>query len=108
MAQHDNSTCSWELCRPHGAFFQPCRMSTLFARHSLIRVQLRSRYLRRVCFSSSPPCRGLYLSNNSLSGSIPDALMQLSELRTVHMPMNALTGSLPGDLTKLTRLEYAA
>ncbi len=45
----------------------------------------------------------LYLSGNKLSGSIPD-LSKLTSLRTLNLEYNELSGSIP-DLSKLTSLE---
>ncbi|OHX66931.1 hypothetical protein NH26_11535 [Flammeovirga pacifica] len=45
------------------------------------------------------------LDNNNLSGTIPEEIGELSELRHINVMVNYLTGELPLSLTKLTKLE---
>ena len=46
----------------------------------------------------------LLLQNNSLSGSIPSELGNLTELTTLRLYNNSLTGSIPSELGNLTEL----
>jgi Leucine-rich repeat (LRR) protein len=48
--------------------------------------------------------RGLFLSNNQLSGSIPKELGQLASLRLLWLYCNQLSGSIPNQLGRLRRL----
>ncbi|KAJ3705295.1 hypothetical protein LUZ61_009000 [Rhynchospora tenuis] len=47
----------------------------------------------------------LNLSNNYLTGSIPDSVSKLGQLESLDLSHNALTGQIPRGLTKLTSLE---
>ncbi len=48
----------------------------------------------------------LYLQYNSLSGSIPAALGDLTNLEYLNLRSNSLSGSIPAELGDLTSLEY--
>ena len=48
---------------------------------------------------------GLYLTNNNLSGEIPTALANLSNLQQVYLTGNQLTGEIPAELGSLANLE---
>lgn len=47
---------------------------------------------------------GLSLTNNNLTGTFPTAILQLSELRVLHLTLNGLSGDIP-DLSSLNKLE---
>ncbi|KAJ4760739.1 receptor like protein 56 [Rhynchospora pubera] len=47
----------------------------------------------------------LNLSNNYLTGSIPDSLSKLRQLESLDLSYNALTGKIPRGLTNLSSLE---
>ena len=49
--------------------------------------------------------RGLYLGNNNLSGEIPSALGNLSNLKGLSLNSNSLSGEIPAVLGNLTDLE---
>ncbi|KAF8104053.1 hypothetical protein N665_0181s0074 [Sinapis alba] len=48
---------------------------------------------------------GLDLSSNELSGSIPDEIGDLLNIRSLNLSSNRLTGSIPDSISKLKRLE---
>lgn len=48
----------------------------------------------------------LYLMYNGLSGTIPDEIGNLTELREFDMSENMLTGTIPSSIGKLSKLEY--
>lgn len=49
----------------------------------------------------------IYLSNNSLSGPIPESFYKLSNLRYCYLYNNKLTGALSPQIGNLSQLEYA-
>ena len=58
-------------------------------------------------FSGTYKTRGLYLSDNKLSGAITESICSLTSLEALFLDENALTGSIPaciGDLGKLQQL----
>ena len=62
----------------------------------------------------APPCEfdgsfgGLVLPDNGLSGSIPDELSLLLSLHTIHLSGNTIGGSIPSGLGNLSLLDWIA
>ena len=54
---------------------------------------------------TSPTCKILYLQDNSLSGSIPSELGDLSNLQQLDLQNNSLSGSIPTELGDLSNLQ---
>ncbi|KAL8037785.1 hypothetical protein ABFX02_11G060500 [Erythranthe guttata] len=48
-----------------------------------------------------PLLRGIYLSQNKLTGEIPSTLSQCSQLRTVYLTSNSISGHIPKEIGKL-------
>lgn len=48
--------------------------------------------------------KGLSLSSNQLTGSIPSSIGNLTSLTSLHLPQNQLTGSIPPEIWNMTNL----
>ncbi|XP_027166229.1 MDIS1-interacting receptor like kinase 2-like [Coffea eugenioides] len=57
-------------------------------------------------FSAMPHLIGIYLSNNSLYGTIPSNMCFLSRLEFLDLSSNAFYGTLPLEIGQLTNLQY--
>jgi hypothetical protein len=58
------------------------------------------------CCVALDACRGLELSANRLSGTLPQSLSVLSDLESLVLDSNAIGGTIPDALSTLTRLTY--
>ncbi|KAL5176340.1 putative leucine-rich repeat receptor-like protein kinase [Glycine soja] len=54
-------------------------------------------------YDNTPRITSLDLSNNSLSGSVPDFLTQLQSLKVLNLAKNNLTGPVPGGLVERSK-----
>ncbi|CDP10361.1 unnamed protein product [Coffea canephora] len=59
-------------------------------------------------FSAMPHLIGIYLSNNSLYGTIPSNMCYLSRLESLHLSSNAFYGTLPLEIESLGNLRNLA
>ncbi|CAJ1785296.1 unnamed protein product [Sphenostylis stenocarpa] len=99
------SLSSWNGNNPCNWLGIACDESNSVSNINLTRVGLRGT-LQSFNFSLLPNILILNMSYNSLSGSIPSQIEELSNLNTLDLSTNKLFGSIPNTISNLTKLKY--
>ncbi|XP_021643034.2 MDIS1-interacting receptor like kinase 2-like [Hevea brasiliensis] len=101
---------SWVGSRPCNWDGVTCDSSGSITNLSLINLGLRGT-LHSFNFSCFPNLLSLDISNNSLHGTLPSHILNLSKITSLNLSINHLTGNIPyeiGMLTDLSKLDLSS